>query len=210
MDSLHFTLDVRGLQTEKANKLWQARTVRPLKGQTLLIIGLGHTGQATAAHAKAFGMVVKGTRAHPRPMQNLDEVSGTDALPDLLPDADFMAVSTPLIPATRHLLDATAFALMKPGVIKADVSRGGVIDHTALVEAMTSGHFGGAVLDVFETEPLPQDHPVWALENAIISSHCSAVFEGWEQASFGLFLENLARWRIGKTLSNVVDPRRGY
>lgn len=207
---LHFTLDVPRLQSDKASKHWRSRTVRPLKGQTLLIVGLGHTGQAIAARAKAFGMVVMGTRARPRPMENVDEVLGSDALPNVLPKANFVAVSTPLIPTTRHILDTNAFGLMKPGVIIADVSRGGVIDQTALVRAMTSGKVAGAVLDVFETEPLPPDNPVWDMENAIISPHCSAVFEGWKDASFGPFIENLARWRAGIALTNVVDPRLGY
>lgn len=207
---LHFTLGVPGLQKDKAARVWNARMVRPLAGKTLLIIGLGHTGQAVAQRAKAFGMTVLGTRARPQPMDHVDEVHAASHLPDLLPRADFIAVSTPLIPATRGLIGTDEIAWMKPGVILADVSRGGVVDQTALHDALKTGHVAGAALDVFETEPLPQDSPVWALENVIVSPHCSSVYAEWEEASFRLFLSNLARWMQGERLMNIVDPARGY
>lgn len=207
---LHFSLDVPGLQKDKAARVWNARTVRPLAGKTLLIIGLGHTGRAVAARSKAFGMKFLGTRARPKPMENVDEVHAADDLHDLLPHADFIAVSTPLIPATRGLISAQEIAAMKSGVIFADVSRGGVVDQTALYDALSVGHVAAAALDVFETEPLPEISPLWALENVIISPYCSSVFAEWEEASFELFLQNLGRWMRGEGLVNIVDPARGY
>lgn len=208
---LHFTLDVPSLQADKAARRWNhQRGMRPLNGRTLLIVGLGHTGAALALRAKAFGMRVIGTRATPRPMPHVDHVAAAADLPDLLPHADFVAVCTPLIPATRGLIGAKALAAMKQGVILADVSRGGVVDQTALCAALKSGHVGGAALDVFETEPLPSESPLWGVPNLIISPHCAAVHDGWEAASFALFLENLARWRQGVPLVNIVDPARGY
>ena len=207
---LHFTLDIPGLQQDKEARVWNARHVRPLAGKTLLIVGLGHTGQAVAKRAKAFGMTVLGTRARPQRMEHVDEVHAASDLPDLLPRADFIAVSTPLIPATRGLIGAQEIARMKPGVILADVSRGGVVDQTALHDALTTGHVAAAALDVFETEPLPQSSSIWALDNVIISPHCSSVYAEWEEASFRLFLDNLARWMRGDGLVNIVDPARGY
>ncbi len=208
---LHFTLDVPGLQADKVARRWaDQRGMRPLNVRTLLIVGLGHTGAALALRAKAFGMRVIGTRATPRPMPHVDHVGAAADLPDLLPQADFIAICTPLIPATRGLIGAEALAAMKPGVILADVSRGGVVDQTALCAALTSGHVGGATLDVFETEPLPPESPLWEAPNLIISPHCAAVHEGWEAASFSLFLQNLARFQMGTPLVNIVDPARGY
>jgi phosphoglycerate dehydrogenase-like enzyme len=208
---LHFTLDLAGLQADKAARHWNTqRLVRPLAEQTLLIVGLGHTGAAVAARAKAFGMRVIGTRANPQPMENVDHVGASRDLRILLPDADFIALSTPLIPATRGLIGAAEFAMMKSGVIIADVSRGGVMDQQALLGALQSGHVAGAVLDVFETEPLPPDHGLWAEPNAVLSPHCSSTHEGWEIASFDLFLDNLRRWQTGDALVNIVDPARGY
>lgn len=207
---LHFMLDIPGLQKDKAARAWNSRTVRPLAGKSLLIVGLGHTGQAVAARAKAFGMKVLGTRAYPEPMLNIDEVHPADDLIKLLPCADFIAVSTPLIPATRGLIDRGKIAAMKPGVIFADVSRGGVVDQSALYDALYTGHVAAAVLDVFETEPLPKTSPLWALENVIISPHCSSVYAEWEQASFEVFIQNLGRWISGEGLVNIVNPDRGY
>ncbi|WP_299657136.1 D-2-hydroxyacid dehydrogenase [uncultured Tateyamaria sp.] len=207
---LHFTLDIPGLNTDKAARVWTPRMVTPLAGKTLLIAGLGHTGQAVAKRAKAFGMTVLGTRASPQPMEDVDEVHAADDLGDLLPRADFIAVSTPLTPATRGLIGAGEIARMKPGVIFADVSRGGVVDQTALHAALKARRVAAAVLDVFEIEPLPPTSPLWALENVIISPHCSSVYEDWERASFDLFLKNLGHWMRGDALVNVVDPKRGY
>ncbi|SDX10521.1 Phosphoglycerate dehydrogenase [Ruegeria halocynthiae] len=207
---LHFTLDIPGLQKDKAARVWNARKVRPLAGKSLLIVGLGHTGQAVSARAKAFGMKVLGTRARPEPMEHVDEVHASDDLHDLLPRADFIAVSTPLIPATRGLIGKDEIAAMKPGVIFADVSRGGVVDQSALYDALKTRHVAAAALDVFETEPLPEISPLWALENVIISPHCSSVYADWEQASFELFIQNLGRWMRGERLVNIVNPARGY
>lgn len=99
---------------------------------------------------------------------------------------------------------------MQPHAILADVSRGGVVDQAALHAALKAGHLAGAALDVFETEPLPPTSPLWALENVVISPHCSSVYADWETASFELFLENLGRWIKGSALVNIVDPARGY
>lgn len=207
---LHFTLDVPGLQADKSARVWGARTVRPLKGQTLLIVGLGQTGQAIAKRAQAFGMTVIGTRATPQKMDDVDEVHGSDLLQSLLPRADFIAVCTPLTPSTRGLLGPDQFAVLKPGAILADVSRGGVTDQTALRLALADGRLSAAILDVFEQEPLPADNPLWQTGNTLLSPHCSSVFDGWERASFAMFLANLARWQRGEALRNIVDPQRGY
>ena len=208
---LHFTLDIDGMAADRAARHWErTRLMTPLQGKTMLIVGLGHTGQAVAARARAFGLHVIGTRARPRPMENVDEVHASDALPDLWGHADIVVVSVPLLPSTRGLVDGRALMAMKRDAILVDVSRGGVLDGAALVNAMRTGHLRGAALDVFETEPLPADSPLWGLDRVILSPHCSAVWEGWAMRSFDLFLDNLARWRRGETLVNIVSPDRGY
>ena len=207
---LQFTLDLPGLQADKSARVWKARQMVPLKEKTLLIIGLGHTGRAIAHRAQAFGMTVLGTRARPQQMDNVDEVYAAEELMALLPRADFIAVCCPLLPSTKGIIGAGQIAAMRPGVVIADVSRGGVIDQTELVVGLRNGPIKSAVLDVFETEPLPADHPLWSMENVIISPHCSSVYDGWEEASFSLFLENLNRWTGGVALRNVVNPALGY
>ena len=208
---LYYTLDIEGLARDKANHHWNpARLVEPLQGKTMLIVGLGNTGQAVAKRAKAFDMHVLGTRARPVAMEHVDEVHASADLPDLYPRADVVVVCVPLLASTQGMIDTQAFAAMKPSAMLVDVSRGGVVDNDALINALRSGAIAHAALDVFPTEPLPADSPNWSLDNAIISPHCSAVFDGWAMRSFDLFLANLIRWRAGQTLHNIVDPARGY
>ncbi len=208
---LHFTLDIDGMATDRAARRWPPnRLMTPLRGKTMLIVGLGHTGQAVAARAKAFGLRVIGTRARPQPMEHVDEVHGVDALSDLWPRADIVVLSVPLLAQTRGIVNARALVAMKPDAILVDVSRGGVLDASALVNAMRAGRLRGAALDVFETEPLPQENPLWGLENVILSPHCSSVYSDWAMQAFELFLENLGRRREGQPLLNIVDPERGY
>jgi phosphoglycerate dehydrogenase-like enzyme len=207
---LHFSLDVPGLDRDKQSHAWPGRLMQPLRGKTVLIVGLGHTGQAVAKLAKAFGMMVIGTRARPAPTEHVDHVDASNRLGELWGMADFVVVCVPLLADTRGLVDRRAFEAMKRGVVLVDVSRGGIVDGGALVDALTSGQLKGAALDVFETEPLPPDSPLWDLPNVLISPHCSSVFEGWEQASMQLFCDNLARWKSGAPLVNIVDPDRGY
>ena len=207
---LHFTLDVPGLQLDKAHQVWRNRTVRPLKGATLLILGLGHTGRALALRAKAFGMNVIGTRANPVEMAHVDEVHPPKELMSLLPRADFIAVATPLTERTRSLLGARQLSAVRHGAILADVSRGGVIDQNALQANLETGQIAAAVLDVFEEEPLRPESEFWRMENVLLSPHCSSVFDGWDAASFAFFLSNLERWQEGKVLKNIVDPELGY
>ncbi|MEO0372749.1 MAG: D-2-hydroxyacid dehydrogenase [Pseudomonadota bacterium] len=208
--ALHFTLDVPQFQKDKAARRWKYRYMTPLKGKTLLVVGLGHTGQSVAAKAKAFGMHVLGTRARPTQMDNVDEVHPASALPDLWPRADMIVVSVPLLDSTKGLISASDFAAMKDTAILIDVSRGGVIKGDDLLTALHEGQIAAAGLDVFELEPLPEDSPFWDAPNAIISPHSSAIFAGWGMASFEMFIENLKRWQRGEPLHNVVNPERGY
>jgi phosphoglycerate dehydrogenase-like enzyme len=99
---------------------------------------------------------------------------------------------------------------MKPGAAVIDVSRGGVVDGAALAEALEEGRLAGAVLDVFEQEPLPPDSPFWDLENVIVTPHSSSVYRGWERNSAALMCDNMIRFQAGQPLVNVVDPARGY
>lgn len=208
---LHFNLDVAGLMQDQANKHWDtARKVVPLSGKTLLIVGLGSTGQALAEKAKALGLTVIGTRATPRATPHCDEVHAPENLPQLWPRADFVAICTPRLATTLNLVNTSAFQLMKPGTVLVNVARGGVVDETALVDALWSGTLRGAAMDVFSKEPLPADDPMWDVPNLLISPHSSAVFDGWEDGSMSLFIENLARYQSGEGLNNIVDPARGY
>ena len=207
---LHFAFDIPQFQADKTACNWNVRPMQPLCGQTLLIVGLGHTGRAIAARAKAFGMRVIGTRARPQQTDNVDQVFAATDLPQLWEQADFIAICTPLVPSTRGMVDSRAVAAMKPGAVFVDVSRGGVVQTDAIALALRNGHLKGAALDVFETEPLPKDSPLWTIQNLLISAHTSGEFDGWTAASFDMFLANLARYETNEPLHNVVAPERGY
>ena len=99
---------------------------------------------------------------------------------------------------------------MKPSAVLIDVSRGGVVRESALIKALNEKRIRGAALDVFDTEPLPPENPLWNFENVLISPHCSAVYQGWELKSVEMFSENLTRYRKGLALTNIVNPERGY
>jgi len=207
---LHFLLNRAGFANAQSAHRWIAGQVTQIMGKRILILGLGQTGCAIAQRCKAMGLHVTGVRARPTAMDQVDEVHGIDALPVLWPRADFIAICVPLLDSTRRMVDAAAIAQMKPGTVLVDVSRGGVVDQTALAEALTQGRLGGAALDVFETEPLPADSPLWDLENVVLTPHCSSVYDGWDLKSVAMFSDNLSRYRQDAPLLNIVDPNRGY
>ncbi|MDQ3151048.1 MAG: D-2-hydroxyacid dehydrogenase, partial [Actinomycetota bacterium] len=137
-------------------------------------------------------------------------VHAAEAFAGLLPRADYLVLAAPLTDQTRGMVDATALAALKPGARIVNVSRGALIVTDDLVDALRSGHVAGAALDVFETEPLPADSPLWELPGVIVSPHMSGDVVGWRDELAALFADNLARYRSGRPLRNVVDKKRGY
>ncbi|MDX8495128.1 D-2-hydroxyacid dehydrogenase [Mesorhizobium sp. VK22B] len=207
---LSFSLDLRGFERRQQARQWGGGRVEPIEGKTILIIGLGKTGEAVARRAQTMGVRTLGIRARPKPMPCLDEVHGPDALLALIGRADFIVCCVPLLPATRGLVGKAAFAAMKPSVVLIDISRGGVVEEAALLAALDAGRIKGAALDVFTAEPLPAEHPLWGYDNVAVTPHCAAVYEGWDIKSVRMFADNLARYRRGEPLENVVNPERGY
>jgi len=207
---LHFTLGLPAFARHQRDRRWTSGSVASVDGRTIAILGLGKTGQAIARLAKALGMQVVGVRARAAPTANVDRVASIESLHDMLRLADYVVICLPLTPATRGLIDAVAFQALKPGAILVDVSRGGIVREAALLDALKGGRLGGAVLDVFEAEPLPPDHSLWAMENVIITPHCSSVYDGWERRAVEMFCDNIDRWLAGAPLENVVDPGKGY
>ncbi|HVI88773.1 MAG TPA: D-2-hydroxyacid dehydrogenase [Dongiaceae bacterium] len=187
--------------------LWRQHTFRSLSEQTLLIVGLGAIGGHLATFAKALGMRVLATRRRPEPHAAVDRVYAPESLPDLLPQADVVSLHVRLADDTRHLINRKTLALFKPGALLVNTSRGGVVDEPALIGALQAGHLGGAYLDVFATEPLPPESPLWTIPNVLITPHVSDSVSNWQILFADFFAENLERWRNGAELRN--DLRLG-
>ena len=206
---LHFSLGLPNFRAAQVRHEWIAGEVEPIDGKTVLIIGLGKTGEAVAMRCKAMGLKTIGVRARPKDTPDVDQVFAIDALPDLWGQADFIVICVPLLGSTGGLVGANAFDAMKPEAVVIDISRGGVINEAAITTALATGAIRGAALDAFSIEPLPKDNPLWDYDNVIITPHCSSVYNGWDLKSVVLFSENLKRYRNGKPLNNIVNPKRG-
>jgi phosphoglycerate dehydrogenase-like enzyme len=180
---------------------------REVLGSTWLIIGFGAVGQGVARRAKAFGARIIGVRRDQTADPLADVIAPLEAAPAHLPEADVVVLCAPLNADTRHLADATFFTAMKRGAVLANVGRGALVDETALLAALERGAPGHAVLDVFETEPLPADSPLWAHPKVSVSAHCSGVTGAQDGRNCELFLDNLGRYLRGQPLLYEVDPR---
>ncbi len=158
---------------DQRQRVWRPRRFPALAGQTLLVVGVGATGGEVATRAKTLGMRVLGVRANGAPHPAVDEMRRPEALAELLPLADVVSVHARAEPATRGLIGAAELGAMRPGTLFLNSSRGVIVDETALTDALTSGHLGGAWLDVFAVEPLPATSPLWDLSNVLITPHCA-------------------------------------
>ena len=177
-----------------------------LAGKTLLIVGLGRIGGRLARLAKAFDLKVIGTRRDPaRGSEGADAVFGHERLPELLGQADIVALACPLTPQTEGLIGAKAFTAMKPSAHLINVARGKVVDEDALIEALQEKRIAAAGVDVTREEPLPAASPLWAMPNVLITPHTAGETQAYEDRVIDLLLENLDRlWRGAPTLVNQV------
>jgi phosphoglycerate dehydrogenase-like enzyme len=197
------------LRTLQREHRWEPTYGRMLAGSTLVIIGFGSIGRAVARRARALGMRVVAVRRHPDSTDGsdeADEVFGLDRLHHALAIADAVVVAAPASPQTRDLVDAPALAAMKDDAVLVNVARGSLVDEQALVSALEAGRLGAAILDVTQHEPLPSDSPLWDAPRLHLSPHSSTVPDHYLTAVFDLFVDNLGRYREGRSLTNVVDP----
>ncbi len=178
-----------------------------LKGQTIVIVGVGTIGATLARFCRAIGMHVIGVRRSPgREGDPVDEMHPLSELPRLLPRADWLALACPHTSETQHLLNARTLAMLRDGAFVINVARGELVDESALVEALQNGRLGGAYLDVFETEPLAAESPLWNTPNVIITPHNAQASAGNELRAFEMFAENLARFARGRQLLAAATP----
>jgi glyoxylate/hydroxypyruvate reductase len=211
MSMLYFAKDFEYLEREKAARHWARYCGFELAGKTLAIIGLGKIGRETARLAKAFDMRVIGTRRHSTDsIPHVDELFLPGELTPLLTQADFLLLCCPHTPETEGLIGAAEIAQLPGGAVVINIARGAVIDQIALTEALRSGHLRGAALDVFATEPLPADDPLWTMPNVIISPHSASTAASENQKITDLFCDNLKRYLAGEPLLNVLDVEKYY
>jgi phosphoglycerate dehydrogenase-like enzyme len=183
-----------------------------LTATTVLVLGLGAIGERFAAFASALGMSVIGVRRDVSRSQvpGVGRVEPLSALRDLLPLVDAVVVALPHTPETHHVLGAAELALMRPSAVVINVARGTLIDEAALADALITGRLGGAGLDVFTREPLPDDSPLWTTPRTLLTPHTSAFDGDYWTPAVDLFLANWQRFIAGEPLENRVDPARGY
>src|SRR5512134_758709 len=178
---------------------------RDLRGQTAIVLGLGNIGTEIARLARVLGLKVIGVRRSPRRAEDpVDELHPPAALPGLLPRCDWLVIACPLTPETRGLVDARLIAALPRGARIINVARGEIVAEQALIAALRSSHLAGAYLDVFETEPLPPESPLWDMPNVLVTPHNSATSAGNDERVLAIFLDNLGRWYRGEPLVNEV------
>ncbi len=210
---LYFAKDFPRLRRNQAARDWAVFDVEELHGRTLGIVGYGDIGRAIAERARPFGMRIVGLRRRAKEGERddlADEVWPLSRLPELLAVSDDVAVALPLTEDTRHLIGEAEIRALKPTAVFANVGRGAVVDEEALVRALQERRIKGAVLDVFEVEPLPKESPLWGLDNVLLSPHTADHTRTWLVDATALFLRNLERFRLGEPLLNRVDKSQGY
>jgi len=187
------------------------RPVRELSGQTLFLLGLGDIGREVARLGKALGMRTVGfRRTEGPPPEWVDEVHGPQRLAELAGQADAMVVSLPMTEQTAGLVDRATIERLPASCIFVNIGRGGVVDEPALIDALRDRRIAGAVLDVFATEPLPADSPLWTLPNVLVTPHAAALSARENERIAELFADNLRRYLDGRPLRNVVEPGLYY
>ena len=189
---------------------WISGETERLAGSRLLVVGPGPIGRAVATRARALGMEIAAVGRTARMDQMFGQICPVAELIEAVADADVVLDTVPLTPETHHLFDAQVFAAMRPTARFVNVGRGATVDEPSLIRALQAGQLSGAAIDVFETEPLPADSPLWDLPGVIVSPHMCGDFKGWEEVAVALFLDNLGRFARGEELRNPVDKHAGF
>jgi phosphoglycerate dehydrogenase-like enzyme len=206
---------VRRLIENQRRHAWDEFYVQLMGERVMGVVGYGEIGRECALQAKGMGMKIHAVRRNPERSANdptLNRVFGPQELPEMLAGIDVLVCAAPLTPHTHHMISDQQFAMMKPTAIVINVGRGPVIDEAAMIRALQQRRIAGASLDVFEEEPLPENSPLWNMENVLISPHCTDRTEDpdWLELSMRAFIENFHRYQKGECLENIVDKRAGY
>jgi phosphoglycerate dehydrogenase-like enzyme len=203
--------DVPGLHAEQARRSWRPGPVRVLAGMRVLLVGLGGLGREVARTLAALRVEVWGLRRSEQAAPpGVTRSVPRDDLREALAEVDALILAAPSTSETHHLIGAPELAAMPAGAFVVNIARGTLIDEAALVDALASGHLGGAALDVTETEPLDPASPLWSMRNVLLSPHRMSIVEGENALITEVFADNLRRFLDGQPLRNRFDPARGY
>ena len=211
MSILMLASRIPALATAQRAGEWKPTHGSILHGRHVAVLGMGALGGAAATQAASFGMKVTGVRANPAPHPACDDVVHTDELDRILPTTEFLFLALPLTPATQGLLSRERIAMLPKGAGVINIGRGGLIDQDAIMDALDGGHLSGAVLDVFDPEPLPPGHRMWTTNNLLITPHISADDpQTYNPRTLDIFFKNLRAFINGEPLPNRFYPERGY
>lgn len=199
---------IEQLRSHQSAREWSPIWPDSLTGKTMVILGTGSIGSHVARIARAFSVRTVGVSRSGRPVRDFDDVHPVSQLARVVPMADVLLIALPGTDETAGLVDHKLLSLLKSDVTLINVGRGSVVDEAALAEALQAGRLQHAVLDVFQTEPLPRDSPLWRVPGAVITPHIAAVSYPVDVAA--VFNENLDRYEHGDSLLYLVDPGRGY
>jgi phosphoglycerate dehydrogenase-like enzyme len=195
-----------GRRAAQAAHKWERLPFREIAGSHWLVVGFGAIGQNVAKRARAFGARITGLRRNQAAHPDADAIAPLEGLGRLLPEADVVVLSIPLTAESRHIAGAGFFEAMKDGSVLVNVGRGGLVDEAALLAGLDAGKPAHAVLDVFETEPLPAESRCWDHPRVTLTPHASGITTGQHVRNDALFVENLQRFVDGRELLNVADP----
>lgn len=207
-------LAARELHRHACTRSWlpskELPATRRLAGGTVLIVGTGGIGTALAEMLRPLGPRILAVNRSGAPMAGAERTVPVGDLDRCLPDADWVVIAAPLTPETTGLFGTDAFDAMKSSSWIVNVARGGLVDTEALVEALREGRIAGAALDVTDPEPLPDDHPLWGMDNVVITSHAANTFAMAIPELKELVARNVRRFAVGDPLEGLVDVRLGY
>lgn len=207
---LYFAKSFDQFVEQSREGLWQRAWLDELDGQTVTILGMGHIGGAIAQRAKAFGMNVIGVQRTPRDTPHVDAMVGLEQLSEVLAETQYLVVCLPLTPATTGLVDHAMLGRLPAGAVLVDISRGGVVQESAVVDALECGHLRGAALDVFEQEPLAADSPLWNNPKVLLTPHVSGTNPRYMEKAIEVFIANARQLLAGQPAVTPVDTVRRY
>ena len=202
---------VPAIVTNQRHGVWNSLYATPIEGATVLIVGVGSLGGGAADRLHGAGLRVLGISRHGRPHPSVETMGTLDDIDALVPMADHLLVCVPATPETIGLIDRQRLEALKPGAGLINIGRAATVDYDALVALLESGHLSGAILDVFDPEPLPVDSRLWATPNLMVMPHISADDgETYVETTLSIFFDNMRRFMAGEELRNIVRPELGY